>query len=53
VDAPRDISAELRQLRGKSSVTVVLMRNQKEVTVTVPIDQPSGSRSIARMASIC
>jgi serine protease Do len=38
VASSRDIGAALRGARSKKSVTVVVMRNKKEVTLTVPLD---------------
>lgn len=54
VASPRDISSALRSMRGKDSVSVTLVRNQKEMTITLALDRPSGSRrNIARMAARC
>jgi serine protease Do len=44
ISSTRDITMALRTLRGKKTVTVVVMRNHKEMPVTVTIDTPaSGS----------
>ena len=53
VDSPRDISRELRSLQSKSTVSLMLVRDQKEMTVTLSLDQPSGSRSIAYRTAMC
>jgi serine protease Do len=53
VETPRDISRELRSVRGQGNVSVTLVRNQKEVTVTVALPEPSGGRRIAPAAAFC
>jgi serine protease Do len=51
VDSPRDISSELRSARGKGSVTLTVMRNQKEMTLTVTLeDAPGGFNNRIRAA---
>jgi serine protease Do len=51
VDSPRDISSELRVARRKGSVTVTLVRNQKEMTVTVNLEGASGGADRIRAAA--
>ncbi len=49
VDEPRDITAALRSARDASKKTfpVVIVRDKKETTVQVTLDEPSGGRAPA------
>jgi serine protease Do len=53
VQSPRDISRELRAARDKSDVSVTLVRNQKEMTVTVPLQESSPNRANVRRTAFC
>jgi serine protease Do len=53
VQSPRDISRELRSARGKGDISITLVRNQKEMTVTVPLQEPSGGRATVRTTAFC
>ena len=53
VQSPRDISRELRSARGAGDVSITLVRNQKEMTVTVPLQEPSGTRAVIRTTAFC
>jgi len=46
VASPRDITSALRGAREKKTVNVVLMREKKEVTVSVTVDEESGARPV-------
>jgi serine protease Do len=53
VESPRAISRELRSARSKGNVAVMLVRSQKEMTVTVELPEPAGSRMIVPAAALC
>lgn len=43
ISTTRDIGMALRTARSKKTVTVVVMRNHKEMPITVTMDQPTGA----------
>jgi serine protease Do len=49
VTSPRDVTGAIRTARtnAKKSFPVVLMREKREVTVSVAVDEDSGERSVA------
>jgi serine protease Do len=46
VTSPREISGVLRSLRSKASLTVVLVRDKKEMTVTITREDLPGMRGV-------
>jgi serine protease Do len=53
VESPREIGRELRQGRRQANVSITLVRDRKEMTVTVTVGEATGNRAAIPVADFC